>query len=122
MRGQKLSTDKSRADRSVFVLYALPDEQRIVELDFEPGLTAQMAVEHSGLFSSTAAFSGQDLVLGVWGVEVDAAYMLKPGDRVEISRPLQADPREMRREFLTDGRVMGGAAARRGVVKKKGRE
>jgi len=117
-----LSTDQAKTDHKVYVLYALPDEQRIVELDFEPGLTAQTAVEYSGLFSSAAAFSERDLVLGVWGVEVDAAYMLKPGDRVEISRPLQADPREMRREFLTDGRVMGGAAARRSVVKKKGRE
>jgi putative ubiquitin-RnfH superfamily antitoxin RatB of RatAB toxin-antitoxin module len=52
-------------------------------------------------------------VLGVWGVEVEREFALKPGDRVEISRPLTVDPRVMRRELLDDGRVMGGAGVRK---------
>ena len=46
--------------------------------------------------------------------------MLAPGDRVEICRPLVADPREMRREFVGDGKVMGGrdgAEVRKKAVK-----
>ena len=95
----------------VEVLYALPEEQVIVELNFEPGMTAALAVERSGLTESYPSISEQDLVLGVWGAEVAAEHRLKPGDRVEISRPLEADPRVMRRELMTDGRVMGGAQA-----------
>ncbi len=113
---------KSERDETVEVLYALPKEQPIVELRFEPGMTAARAVERSGLADSYTSIGDQDLVLGVWGVEVAAGHRLKPGDRVEISRPLEADPRVMRRELMNDGRVMGGAQAPDGGLRKKGRE
>ena len=94
---------------SVSVLYALPAEQAIVELEFEPGMTAAMAVDRSGLLERFPEIRGHELVLGVFGRELPPDSRLKPGDRVEISRPLLADPRTMRRDFLTEGRVMGGA-------------
>ena len=110
---------KDSTEAMVEVLYALPGEQAIVELKFEPGLTAALAVQRSGLSASYPAIEQQELVLGVWGVEVAAEHRLKPGDRVEISRPLQADPRAMRRELMTDGRVMGGAQAPDAGLRKK---
>jgi hypothetical protein len=101
----------SERQQPVEVLYALPDEQFIVELDFETEMTAGQAARRSGLIDRYPKILAGRLVLGVWGVEVSPGHVLKPGDRVEISRPLVADPRAMRREFLTDGRVMGGASA-----------
>jgi hypothetical protein len=103
----------------VQVVYARPDEQPIVEVDFEPGMTAADAVERSGLVDDLSVLSEQGLVLGVWGVEVSTEHRLNAGDRVEVSRPLQADPRVMRREFMSDGRVMGGAPAPDAKLKKK---
>lgn len=97
----------------VQVVCALPDEQPIVEVPFEAGLTAQAAVDRSGLVERYATELGSDIALGVWAVEVDPGFLLEPGDRVEISRPLRADPRVMRREMLSDGRVMGGAGVRK---------
>ncbi len=47
------------------------------------------------------------LVLGVFGQRVPDDYALQPGDRVEIGRPLIRDPREMRREAVADGGVVG---------------
>jgi uncharacterized protein len=96
---------------AVQVLYALPAEQIIVELDFEPALTAGQAARRSGLIERFSKIDAGPLILGVWGVEVAENFALRPGDRVEISRPLGADPRDMRREFLTAGKVMGGASA-----------
>lgn len=96
----------------VEVVCALPEEQSIVEIPFEQGMTAAAAVERSGLVERYATGLGSDFVLGVWAVEVDPEFLLEPGDRVEISRPLRADPRDMRREMLSDGRVMGGADVR----------
>jgi hypothetical protein len=103
----------------VQVVYARPDEQPIVEIDFEAGMTAGVAVERSGLVDRLSDLSELDLVLGVWGVEVSIEHRLRAGDRVEVSRPLQADPRAMRREFMIDGRVMGGAPAPDSRTKKK---
>lgn len=94
----------------VAVLYALPEEQPIVVVAFRPGMTAGEAVALSGLPERYPAIERSPLVLGVWGVEVDPGFELSAGDRVEISRPLIADPRDMRRELVSGGRVMGGAA------------
>jgi len=112
----------TKSDATIAVLYALPDEQKIVELCFEPSMTATLAVERSGLMESYPSIGEEDLVLGIWGVEVDAGHLLMPGDRVEVSRPLRADPREMRRDLLTSGRVMGGALAPEAGLRKKAGE
>lgn len=94
----------------VYVLYALPDDQAVVEVEFEPGLSAMEAVVRSGLVERYPEIGGAPFLLGVWGVEVRADCSLRAGDRVEISRPLAADPRDMRRDFVSGGRVMGGAS------------
>lgn len=106
----------------VQVLYALPDEQIIVDIPFESGMTVSAAVDRSGLTERYPAIAAADLVLGIWGVAVSTDQLVEPGDRIEISRPLQADPREMRREFISDGRVMGGAPGPNRPLKKTGRE
>lgn len=107
----------------VQVVYARPDDQPIVEVEFEPGMTAADAVERSELVARLPdllpGLTEGSLVLGVWGVEVSTDHRLTAGDRVEVSRPLQADPRAMRREFMTDGRVMGGAPVLDAKTKKK---
>lgn len=105
---------------TVAVVYALPDEQIIVTVEFSPGLNAAAAVRQSGLIDRFPELGGQELVLGIWGVGVDADRTLLPGDRVEISRPLVADPRDMRRELLQGGRVMGGAEAPADRIRTKG--
>jgi putative ubiquitin-RnfH superfamily antitoxin RatB of RatAB toxin-antitoxin module len=103
----------------VQVLYALPEEQVIVELELAPGMTAAAAVVSSGLVERYPEIGREALVLGIWGVEVSPDRVLRAGDRVEISRALVADPRDMRRALLSGGRVMGGANAPPPAVSKK---
>lgn len=93
----------------VQVLYALRDTQHLVELEFADGITALQAVNDSGLIERFPDILDSDLMLGIFGLEVTHNQLLKPGDRVEISRPLIADPRQMRRDMMSDGKVMGGA-------------
>lgn len=115
----KSTVPEDRGD-SVEVLYALPAEQHIVSVPWSPGLTAARAVESSGLPDRFPEIAAGPLVLGIWGMAVRLEHVLKAGDRVEISRPLVADPRDMRRELMAGGRVMGGASGP--VVRKPGRE
>lgn len=98
----------------VDVVYALPERQVIVSVPAEPRLTAGEAVERSGLRSLFPEIAGHQLVIGIYGKRVDAGHVLAAGDRVEICRPLRADPRQMRRDLVADGRVMGGDALERG--------
>jgi hypothetical protein len=83
----------------VEVVYALPDRQRIVTLALpETGLTAQAAVERSGLLAEFPNLRDRPLVLGIYGTVCLPDRPLRDKDRVEIYRPLQVDPRTQRRE------------------------
>jgi putative ubiquitin-RnfH superfamily antitoxin RatB of RatAB toxin-antitoxin module len=86
-------------DESVEVVYARPQRQRIVRVPYEAGLTAERAVELSGLLGEYPEILERPLVLGVFGVRVSRRYQLRSGDRVEICRPLQRDPRDRRRDL-----------------------
>ena len=94
-------------EASVDVVYALPDQQFIVRLPFTPGLTAGEACRRSGLAARFSDAVTGPLVLGVHGARVDHTFRLRPGDRVEICRPLVADPRRMRVDLVSAGKVMG---------------
>ena len=83
----------------VEVVYALPDQQRVVTLALPvEGLTAGQAVQRSGLLQEFPQIAAQPLALAVFGVTCDAERCLRDGDRVEILRPLRHDPRALRRE------------------------
>ena len=85
--------DKQR----VAVCYALPEVIFMVQLDVDTGTTIGQAIAASGVL---ARFPEIDLgrnKLGVFGKLKTADTVLRDGDRVEIYRPLQADPMESRR-------------------------
>ena len=100
-------TMQTDADDTVEVVYATPETQRVVELPFTPGLTAGQAVDLAGLIDDYPEIKASPLVLGVFGERVEEARKLVPGERVEICRPLQQDPREMRSNLVASGGVMG---------------
>lgn len=96
----------------VEVVYALPEVQRIVRVPYRAALTAGQAVRESGLLDLYPEIDSQPLVLGCFGREISSLQAVAPGDRIEISRPLIRDPRELRRELLKHGLAMGPAARR----------
>ena len=83
---------------SVEVVFALPEKQRIVKLEVPLGTTAFDAVTLSEIdqFFEELTIS-PELKLGVWGKAVTADRALEAGERVEIYRPLLADPKEVRK-------------------------
>ncbi len=93
--------------KRVEVIYATPDEQRIVGIEWQRGLTAIEAVRRSGLIESYPAIESSPLILGLFGERIAESHELEPGNRVEICRPLQQDPRDMRSELARQGDSMG---------------
>ncbi|XID75447.1 RnfH family protein [Alkanindiges sp. WGS2144] len=83
---------------TVLVAYADQGGQYLVSVDWQPTLTAQQALQASGLLSKLPP--EQPLVVGVFGVKVDQpeTYLLHANDRLEIYRPLTRDPKEVRRK------------------------
>jgi putative ubiquitin-RnfH superfamily antitoxin RatB of RatAB toxin-antitoxin module len=77
----------------VEVVYALADVQHVVSLRVQPATSAAQAVALSGLRPP-----GAGLLLGLFGRTIAPTHRLRDGDRVEILRPLAADPKEARRQ------------------------
>ena len=88
------------------VAYAKPERQRVVRLPLAPGLSAIAAVQASGILRECPELDEDKLALGIYGRKVEPGQPLEPGDRVEIYRPLQSDPREARRRLAAEGRSM----------------
>lgn len=94
------------------VCYALADRQELVTLDLPEGSTALQAVDASGLLQKYPEIEPGGLnKLGVFAKLVKADAVLRDRDRVEIYRPLIADPKEVRRQKAAEGKVMKRGAA-----------
>ncbi len=91
----------------VEVVYALPERQWQVTLEVPAGATAQDAIASSGLLAVHPALATGPLRLGLFGRIVAPDQALREGDRVEVLRPLAADPKEVRRKLAAQGRAMG---------------
>ena len=97
----------------VEVAFARPDKQVILAIDVEPGATVEKAIEVSGILEQFPEIDLSTNKMGIFGKLSKPATELKPGDRVEIYRPLIADPKEVRRKREADGKRMkkGGGDA-----------
>lgn len=82
----------------VEVAYALPERQWRVPLRLPPGATVRDAIELSGLRAAIAGLVVDDAHVGIFGRPVTLATALRPGDRVELYRPLRCDPKDVRRQ------------------------
>ncbi len=78
----------------ISVVYALPHEQFIEELDVADGTTAAEAVHMSGLPEKHPEIDLSVNKLGIFAKLVKADQPLRDGDRVEIYRPLPRKPRD----------------------------
>lgn len=82
----------------VEVAYARPDTQLLLALDLPEGSTARQAIEASGVLGRFPEIDLEQTKIGIYGKICSLDEVLRTGDRVEIYRPLQADPKEARRQ------------------------
>jgi putative ubiquitin-RnfH superfamily antitoxin RatB of RatAB toxin-antitoxin module len=82
----------------VEVAYARPDVQVIVPLNVAEGTSAAAAIEASGLLEKFPEIDLAVNKIGIFGKACGTDQPLRQGDRVEIYRPLLADPKESRRQ------------------------
>ena len=81
----------------VEVAYALPEKQAIAELEVVEGTTSLEAARKSGLAERFEGIDLDNAKLGIYAKVVSPTQVLREGDRVEIYRPLIADPKEVRK-------------------------
>ena len=88
--------DEARIE--VEVAYAKPDEQLILRVEGEAGLTAKDAIERSHILERFPEIDLSANKVGIFGKAAKLDTVLAQGDRVEIYRPLIADPKESRKK------------------------
>ena len=91
---------------AVEVAYAKPDEQLILKLEVATGTTLQQAVEQSGILNRFPEIDPVQLKAGVFGKLKKLDQTLRKGDRIEIYRPLIADPKQVRKQRAAEGKRM----------------
>lgn len=82
----------------VEVAYAMPTEQKIISLQVEEGCTAYEAVIKSGMGEIFPQMDAENDPMGIFGkaIKDPKTTVLREGQRVEVYRPLTADPKEVR--------------------------
>lgn len=80
------------------VAYALPDEQLILEVEVPTDSTVEHAIKRSGILERYPQIDLSTDKVGIFGKMCKLNASLKNKDRVEIYRPLIADPKESRRQ------------------------
>ncbi len=93
----------------VEVAYALPQRQALLSVSVPVDATVREAVESSGILRMFPEIDLTVNKVGVWSRTVRLEDSLQPGDRIEIYRPLIADPKDMRKRRAEKAKEEGRA-------------
>ncbi len=99
---------------SIEVVYALPHEQILLKLQLPQHTTVAEAIRLSGVMEKYPDIDMDKNKFGIYGKLTRADVVLRDKDRIEVYRPLLADPKEVRRKRAEEGKAMkkgGGEAA-----------
>lgn len=86
------------SDIQVEVVYALPERQYLRKVKLAEGSSVEQAIQASGLLELRQDIDLQSNKIGIYSRPAKLGDTLNDGDRVEIYRPLIADPKELRRQ------------------------
>ncbi|MDX2417568.1 MAG: RnfH family protein [Xanthomonadales bacterium] len=90
----------------VEVAYTLSDRQIVLALDVVADATVADVITQSGILDQFSEIDLEKNKVGVFGKLGKLTDTLHAGDRVEIYRPLIADPKQVRKQRAAEGKVM----------------
>jgi putative ubiquitin-RnfH superfamily antitoxin RatB of RatAB toxin-antitoxin module len=90
----------------VEVAYARPERQTLLRLMVPEGTTAEEAIRRSGILERHPEIDLGVNKIGVFAKPVPGSRVLRAGERVEIYRPLIADPKAVRKQRAEEGKRM----------------
>ncbi|MFP5381690.1 MAG: RnfH family protein [Gammaproteobacteria bacterium] len=98
---------------TVEVVYALPAIQSLRKIGIDDGVTVEEAIRRSGILKDFPEIDLATSKVGIFSKLVKLDEAVRDRDRIEIYRPLIADPKEVRRKRAEAGKTTrkGGAAA-----------
>lgn len=94
---------------TIEVVYALPERQSLLTVSVPAHCTVQQAILRSGILDMYPDIDMENQKVGIWSRAVKLSDRIKAGDRIELYRPLIADPKELRRRRAEKAKQEGRA-------------
>lgn len=94
---------------TIEVVYALPERQSLLTINVPEDCTVQQAILRSGILDMYPDIELASQKVGIWSRAVKMTDQVKAGDRIELYRPLIADPKELRRRRAEKAKQEGRA-------------
>jgi hypothetical protein len=91
---------------TVEVAYARPGEQALEQLQVPADATIETVIRQSGFLERFPEIDLASNKVGIFGKTSALSAALRDGDRIEIYRPLIADPKEARKRRAAEGKAM----------------
>ncbi len=91
------------------IVFALPDRATCLKLQVANDCTVEQAIDQSNIVAKCPEIDRENLSVGVWNRTCKLHQVLRDGDRIEIYRPLIADPKEARRRRADKAKEEGRA-------------
>lgn len=98
-----MEAEHSAGTIGVEVAYATPERQVILTVQVAAGTSVAEAIDMSGIRAEFPGVEINPAAVGIFSRKVAMDHVLREGDRVEIYRPLIADPKESRRKRAAAG-------------------
>ena len=92
-----MNMESAGALLGIEVGYATPQRQALIGMEVAPGCTLRQAIERCGILGQFPEISLEHCKVGIFGRLRQLDDTVEAGDRVEIYRPLTADPKQARR-------------------------
>lgn len=87
---------------NIGVCYAEADRQLWMRMEIPDGSSVKEAIERSGILKRFPEIDLENQKVGIYGKLVKLDAPIKEGDRIEIYRPIIADPKTVRRREIAD--------------------
>lgn len=105
---------------NVEVVYALPTQQPLLKIQLAEGATVEDAIRASGVLDTFPEIDLTRNKVGIFSKLVKLDEPVRDRDRVEIYRPLIADPKEVRRKRAEEGKVTRKGGGEAGSAEQSG--
>ena len=88
------------------IVYALPDKQTLLNADVPLGTTLEQGIALSGINDIHPELDISSMQVGIFSKIAPRDQVLREKDRIELYRPLFADPKEIRKQRAAAGKAM----------------
>ncbi len=94
----------------VEVAFGLTERQSLIVVNIDGQASCNDVIDASGLARIYPESAIAELPIAIWGRPAERTDPIRHGDRIELLRPLQIDPRDARRQLAREGQFMGGSS------------